>query len=62
MRMTDKVYAQVSKGTPFRDAYNLIKNSEDSSKLPSSNAKNYSLGSTGNLALKSLDERLKKQK
>ena len=62
MKMTDKVYALVSKGMPFRDAYNEIKNSDDLSSYAQSNSKDYSEGSPGNLALDKLDSRLKKQK
>jgi argininosuccinate lyase len=62
MKMTDKVYALVAKGKPFRDAYNLIKNSDDLSSYAQSNSKDYSEGSPGNLALDKLDARLKKQK
>ena len=62
MKMTDKVYALVAQGKPFRDAYNLIKNSDDLSSYAQSNSKDYSEGSPGNLALDKLDARLKKQK
>ena len=62
MKMTDKVYALVAQGKPFRDAYNLIKNSGDLSSYAQSNSKDYSEGSPGNLALDKLDARLKKQK
>jgi argininosuccinate lyase len=62
MKMTDKVYALVAQGKPFRDAYNLIKNSDDLSSYAQSNSKDYSEGSPGNLALDKLDSRLKKQK
>ena len=62
MKMTDKVYALVAKGTPFRDAYNTVKNTSDISLLDSSETMNYSEGSPGNLNLGALEERLKKQK
>ena len=62
MKMTDKVYALVAQGKPFRDAYNLIKNSDDLSSYAQSNSKDYSEGSPGNLTLDKLDARLKKQK
>ena len=62
MKMTDKVYALVAQGKPFRDAYNLIKNSGDLSSYAQSNSKDYSEGSPGNLALDKLEARLKKQK
>ena len=62
MKMTDKVYALVAQGKPFRDAYNLIKNSDDLSSYAQSNSKDYSEGSPGNLALDKLEARLKKQK
>ena len=62
MKMTDKVYALVAQGKPFRDAYNLIKSSDDLSSYAQSNSKDYSEGSPGNLALDKLDARLKKQK
>ncbi|MDC0467249.1 argininosuccinate lyase [Gammaproteobacteria bacterium] len=62
MKMTDKVYALVAQGKPFRDAYNLIKNSDDLSSYAQFNSKDYSEGSPGNLALDKLDARLKKQK
>jgi hypothetical protein len=47
---------------PFRDAYNTVKNASDISLLDSSEAKNYSEGSPGNLNLDALEQRLKKQK
>jgi argininosuccinate lyase len=62
MKMTDKVYALVSKGIPFRDAYNKIKNSDDLTKFTQSNSKDHSEGSPGNLALGKLATRLKNQK
>ena len=62
MKMTDKVYALVSKGIPFRDAYNEIKNSDDLTKFTQSNSKDHSEGSPGNLALGKLVARLKNQK
>lgn len=62
MKMTDKVYALVAQGKPFRDAYNLIKNSDDLSSYAQSNSKDYSEGSPGNLAIDKLDARLKQQK
>ena len=62
MKMTDKVYALVAQGKPFRDAYNLIKSSDDLSSYAQSNSKDYSEGSPGNLALDKLDARLKQQK
>jgi len=62
MKMTDKVYALVAQGKPFRDAYNLIKNSDDLSSYAQSNSKDYAEGSPGNLALDKLGARLKKQK
>ena len=62
MKMTDKVYALVAQGKPFRDSYNLIKNSDDLSSYAQSNSKDYSEGSPGNLALDKLDARLKQQK
>ena len=62
MKMTDKVYALVSKGIPFRDAYNKIKNSDDLTKFTQSNSKDHSEGSPGNLALGKLAARLKNQK
>ena len=33
MKMTDRVYSLVSDGVPFRDAYSLVKNSDDHSLL-----------------------------
>ena len=62
MKMTDKVYALVSQGMPFRDAYNEIKNSDDLTKFTQSNSKDHSEGSPGNLALGKLEARLKSQK
>ena len=62
MKMTDKVYGLVSKGVPFRDAYIEIKNTDDLSNFSDSDYANSSEGSPGNLNLKFLENRLKKQK
>jgi argininosuccinate lyase len=62
MKMTDKVYSLVSDGVPFRDAYGLVKNSDDHSLLPETKSLNHSMGSPGNLNLNLLEKRLKKQK
>ena len=62
MKMTDKVYGLVSKGMPFRDAYTEIKNTDDLSNFSDSDYANSSEGSPGNLNLKFLENRLKKQK
>ena len=62
MRMTDKVYDLVAKGTPFRDAYNIIKSSEVSNDVTESNKANSSEGSPANLNLNKLQNRLSKQK
>ena len=62
MKMTDKVYSLVAEGTPFRDAYNLVKRSNDISEFEEVSTKNSSLGSPGNLGINSLERRLKKQK
>jgi len=62
MKMTDKVYSLVSDGVPFRDAYSLVKNSDDHSLLPERKSLNHSMGSPGNLNLNLLEKRLKKQK
>jgi argininosuccinate lyase len=62
MKMTDKVYSLVSDGVPFRDAYSLVKNSDDHSLLPETKSLNHSMGSPGNLNLNLLEKRLKKQK
>jgi argininosuccinate lyase len=62
MKMTDKVYALVNKGTPFRDAYNKIKNSNDMSQFSETTRSNYSEGSPGNLKLNVLEKRLSKQR
>ena len=62
MKMTDKVYSLVSDGVPFRDAYGLVKNSDDHSLLPETKSLNHSMGSPGNLHLNLLEKRLKKQK
>lgn len=62
MKMTDKVYALVSEGTPFRDAYNKVKNSNDLSQFSETNKSNYSEGSPGNLKLNVLEKRLSKQR
>lgn len=62
MRMTDKVYDLVSKGVAFRDAYNSIKSSKNEKGAISSKPMNSSPGSPGNLNLKDLIKRLKKQK
>ena len=62
MKMTDRVYELVSKGMAFRDAYNKIKNSKSDGQEVSSKLINSSPGSPGNLNLKNLKKRLKKQK
>ena len=62
MKMTDKVYALVNEGTPFRDAYNKVKNSNDISQFSETNIANYSEGSPGNLKLNVLEKRLSKQR
>ena len=62
MKMTDKVYSLVSDGVPFRDAYSLVKNSDEHSLLPETKSLNHSMGSPGNLNLNLLEKRLKKQK
>jgi argininosuccinate lyase len=62
MKMTDKVYALVNQGIPFRDAYNKVKNSNDMSQLSETNIANYSEGSPGNLKLNVLEKRLSKQR
>ena len=62
MKMTDKVYALVNEGTPFRDAYNKVKNSNNMSQFSETNIANYSEGSPGNLKLNVLEKRLSKQR
>ena len=62
MKMTDKVYALVNQGIPFRDAYNKVKNSNDMSQFSETNIANYSEGSPGNLKLNVLEKRLSKQR
>ena len=62
MKMTDKVYALVNQGIPFRDAYNKVKNSNDISQFSETNIANYSEGSPGNLKLNVLEKRLSKQR
>ena len=62
MKMTDKVYALVNEGTPFRDAYNQVKNSNDLSQFSETTRSNYSEGSPGNLKLNVLEKRLHKQR
>ena len=62
MKMTDKVYALVNEGTPFRDAYNKVKNSNDLSQFSETTRSNYSEGSPGNLKLNVLEKRLSKQR
>jgi ornithine carbamoyltransferase len=62
MKMTDKVYALVSEGTPFRDAYNKVKNSNDLSQVSETTRSNYSEGSPGNLKLNVFEKRLSKQR
>ena len=62
MKMTDKVYSLVAEGVAFRDAYSLIKNSDDLSSFSETNTNNHSTGSPGNLNLSTLEKRLKKQK
>ena len=62
MKMTDKVYALVKQGIPFRDAYNQVKNSNDLSQFSETTRSNYSEGSPGNLKLNVLEKRLHKQR
>jgi argininosuccinate lyase len=62
MKMTDKVYALVNEGVPFRDAYNQVKNSNDLSQFSETTRSNYSEGSPGNLKLNVLEKRLSKQR
>ncbi len=62
MKMTDKVYALVNQGKPFRDAYNQVKNSNDLSQFSETTRSNYSEGSPGNLNLNVLEKRLSKQR
>ena len=62
MKMTDKVYALVNEGTPFRDAYNKVKNSNDLSQFSETTRSNYSEGSPGNLKLNVLEKRMSKQR
>ena len=62
MKMTDKVYALVNEGTPFRDAYNQVKNSNDLSQFLETTRSNYSEGSPGNLKLNVIEKRLSKQR
>lgn len=62
MKMTDRVYELVSNGMAFRDAYNKIKTSKSDGQEVSSKLINSSPGSPGNLNLKNLKKRLKKQK
>ena len=62
MKMTDKVYALVNEGTPFRDAYTQVKNSHDLSQFSETARSNYSEGSPGNLKLNVLEKRLSKQR
>ena len=62
MKMTDKVYALVNQGIPFRDAYNKVKNSNNTSQFSETNIANYSEGSPGNLKLNVLEKRLSKQR
>ena len=62
MKMTDKVYVLVNQGTPFRDAYNQVKNSNDLSQFSETTRSNYSEGSPGNLKLNVLEKRLSKQR
>ena len=62
MKMTDRVYELVSKGMAFRDAYNKIKTSKKDGQEISGKLINSSPGSPGNLNLKNLKKRLKKQK
>ena len=57
MKMTDKVYALVNQGKPFRDAYNQVKNSNDLSQFSETTRSNYSEGSPGNLKLNVLEKR-----
>ena len=62
MKMTDKVYALVNQGTPFRDAYDKVKNSSDLSQFSETIRAHYSEGSPGNLKLNVLEKRLSKQR
>ena len=61
MMMTDAVYDLVKSGTPFREAYHQIKESEDYINDPIESIKQRkSVGSPGNLQLSILNRRLKK--
>ena len=62
MKMTDKVYALVNQGIPFRDAYNKVKNSDDLSQFSETSITNHSEGSPGNLKLNVLEKRMSKQR
>lgn len=62
MKMTDKVYALVNEGTPFRDAYNKVKNSDDLLQFSETSITNHSEGSPGNLKLNVLEKRMSKQR
>ena len=55
--MTDRVYDLVAKGTPFRDAYNIIKSSEVSNAVTKGNKTNSSEGSPFNLNLNKLQKK-----
>ena len=62
MKMTDKVYALVNEGTPFRDAYNKVKNSDELLQFSETSITNHSEGSPGNLKLNVLEKRMSKQR
>ena len=62
MKMTDKVYALVNQGIPFRDAYNKVKNANDLSQFSETSSAYHSEGSPGNLKLNVLEKRLSKQR
>ena len=61
MHMTDRAYALVQSGMPFRDAYIKVKSDDESIQTKDKiSKKNFSVGSPFNLKLSLLQKRLKK--
>ena len=58
MMMTSQVYELVSKGMPFRDAYQAVKDSKGKLQISKKNITNSSSGSPKNLNLEILEKRL----
>ena len=58
MMMTSQVYELVSKGMPFRDAYQAVKDSKGKLQISKKNITKSSSGSPKNLNLEILEKRL----